>query len=88
MTFDEVLPALKQGKKIRRLIWVKIEGYTHAHLFIDKNGSFTFEFEPNVKIENYKLETQQILADDWEIGGYKYPSKEHLRDSIIKSIIE
>jgi hypothetical protein len=96
MTFDEVLPALKQGRKIRRLSWSKNDGYPHAHIFLKPDvvtiespeDGLIFEFEPNVQLENYRLNIFQILSDDWEIGGFKYPTKENVRDSKINKLFQ
>ncbi len=98
MTFEEVLPALKQGKKIRKLSWVK-DGYPNAHLYIDPKklnpdspeSGLTFIFDPKLPyttIEKYQLNICQLLDDDWEIGGYKFPTKENLRESKIDRLLQ
>ena len=61
MTFEEVLPFLKQGKRIRRADWTK--GYHMAII----NGIVT-EFDPTEDGYCYSdLNTDDLLAEDWEV---------------------
>jgi hypothetical protein len=67
MTFEQILPALKQGKKVRRKGWKK-EEYIYARSssvsaqecwwFNDEEGHAMCTMNPSV-----------IFADDWEIYG-------------------
>jgi hypothetical protein len=88
MTFSDALIGLKQGRKVRCLSWFIVDGYPKAHLFIDKSGRFTFHFEPGAEIRDYKISTEQILADDWEIGGYKFPTVENVRDNKLNQLLD
>jgi hypothetical protein len=61
MTFEQILPALKQGKRVRRKLWEK-ENYIYAvqdiWCLFDEKG--------------YALSTMNptgIFADDWEVCG-------------------
>lgn len=59
MRLEEVLPAFKQGKKIRRRAWRK--GYFFAIL----NGVVTEYGEMGYVHPEWW--TEDILADDWEV---------------------
>lgn len=71
MTFEEILPQLKEGKKIIR------EGWNGPELFVICVGKSTYEgktlnpyFLINVEGEGYTMFTPtvcDILAEDWEI---------------------
>lgn len=70
MKFEEVLPALKEGKKIGRKKWNK--GYYYET---------TYKYGNNVIVDNYgkaKEDWEDILATDWEIVEKK--KKVKLRD--------
>lgn len=60
MTFEEVLPALKAGKKIKR------DGF----VYFEPNGEFVrfimAEYPEKIQLD-YNLAVEDILADDWEI---------------------
>jgi hypothetical protein len=59
MTFEEVLPLLKQGKKIRRSGW-------HKEFFIVILNDCVAEYSE----EGYthpELWTEDFLAEDWEV---------------------
>lgn len=68
MKFEEVLPALREGKKIRRKSW----GRVHSFIII-KDDSLVDDYRCNVVIYAYDLK-----ADDWEIVEEK--KKVKLRD--------
>ena len=57
MKFEEVLPALREGKKVRRKSW----GRVHSFIII-KDDSLVDDYHCNVGIYAYDLK-----ADDWEI---------------------
>ena len=88
MTFEEVLPALKIGKKIRRQSWHTVDGYKSAHIYLNKDNKLYFYFELGVEIPDYQLNLTQILADDWQIGGYKFTTLQDLRDKKIDEILD
>lgn len=69
MKFEEVLPALREGKKIRLKEWKEVE-----YLYIPKN-------ETDLKTEDYhsvNLSWQDLFSGDWEI--VKETKKVKLRD--------
>ena len=68
MKFEEVIPALREGKKIRRKSW----GRVHSFIII-KDDSLVDDYRCNVVIYAYDLK-----ADDWEI--VKEKKKVKLRD--------
>lgn len=67
MQFEEVLPALLDGKKIRRKSWV-----SGNRIFI-KNNEIMDDFDRRLAIS-----VKGFKADDWEI--VKTPKKVKLRD--------
>lgn len=71
MKFEEVLPALRKGKKVRINveIWVQLLGYITLDgndVVVDKYGKL------------YELDLSDLNADDWEV--VKEPKKVKLRD--------
>jgi len=88
MTFEEVLPALKTGKKIRRESWHTVDGYKSAHIYINYDNKLNFYFESGVEIPDYQLNLAQILADDWQIGGFKFTTLQEQRDKKIDEILD
>ena len=68
MKFEEVLPALREGKKVRRKSW----GRVHSFIII-KDDSLVDDYHCNVGIYAYDLK-----ADDWEV--VKNKKKVKLRD--------
>ena len=68
MRFEEVLPALREGKKIRRKSWGRVRSF-----IIIKDDSLVDDYRCNVVIYAYDLK-----ADDWEI--VKEKKKVKLRD--------
>ena len=58
MKFEEVLPALREGKKIKLKEWKEIE-----YIYMPKN-------ETDLKTEDYhsvNLSWQDLFSGDWEI---------------------
>ena len=74
MKLEEVLPALREGKKIRRkdIVW----GNFYGVLFISETGDKIFS--DNVDNCDYKILKEDLLAEDWEI--VKELKKVKLRD--------
>lgn len=69
MKFEEILPALREGKKIRLKEWKEIQ-----YIYMPKN-------ESDLKTEDYhsvNLSWQDLFSDDWEIVEEKKKIK--LRD--------
>ena len=71
MRFEEVLPALKAGKKIRRNHWCK-----DTYIYVNSNGEFATQSGRRFEIILDNL--RDLEADDWEI--VKEPKKVKLRD--------
>lgn len=63
MKFEEVLTALREGKKIRRkdIVWKNYYGF----LFISETENKIFS--DNVDNCNYKITKEDLEADNWEI---------------------
>ena len=84
MKFEEVLPALREGKKIRRkdIVWRNYYGF----LFISETENKIFS--DNVDNYDYKIIKEDLLAEDWEI--VKEKKKVKLRDigseTLVKNI--
>ena len=72
MKFEEVLPALREGKKIRRKGIVLPDYY--SFIFI-KDGKIVLNSDANNK---YALDEEDLNANDWEI--VKEKKKVKLRD--------
>lgn len=73
MKFEEVLPALREGKKIRLKEWKEIE-----YIYMPKN-------ETDLKTEDYhsvNLSWQDLFSGDWEIVQEK--NKVKLRDLTVE----
>ena len=80
MTFEEVLPALKEGKKIRRkdIVWENNYGFIfikNSKIIFIKGSEIIFHSFDNKK---YVLDEEDLNADDWEIVNKK--KKVKLRD--------
>ena len=71
MKFEEVLPALREGKKIRINveIWVQLLGY----IALDGNDGVVDKYG-----KLYELDLSDLNADNWEV--VKEPKKVKLRD--------
>lgn len=80
MKFEEVLPALREGKKVRRkdIVWKNNYGFIYIKdnkiIFI-KGSEIIFNSFNNNK---YVLDEEDLNADDWEIIAEKKKIK--LRD--------
>lgn len=77
MRFEEVLPALRQGKKIRR----KDKVWQLYYVFLSirrKEDKIDKIFSNNIINWNYTITKKDLNADDWEI--IKEPKKVKLRD--------
>ena len=63
MKFEEVLPALREGKKIRRkdIVWQNYYGF----LFISETENEIFS--DNVENCDYKITKEDLNSNDWEI---------------------
>ena len=59
MNFEEILPALKEGKKIRRKSWHKIHGVQKINAtddsIVDENGEY------------FPFVLEDFLSNDWEV---------------------
>lgn len=61
MKFEEALPALREGKEIRRKSWVDKRRYSF------EGGKFIYySNEPEIYFKQF-MEEDILLADDWEI---------------------
>lgn len=63
MKFEEILPALREGKKIRRkdIVWQNYYG------FLLTSETENKIFSDNVDNCDYKITKDDLNADDWEI---------------------
>ena len=71
MKFEEVLPALKDGKKVRKNYWCK-----DTYIYIDSNGKFVTQSDNHFDIIFNSL--RDLEDDKWEI--VKEKKKVKLRD--------
>jgi hypothetical protein len=60
MTFDGVVPALRNGQKIRRQSW------GHTVMVYILGGLFQWP-HADMAIKSWRLEPDDLMADDWEI---------------------
>lgn len=71
MRFEEVLPALREGKKIRRNEWYspKFHYFLHEHGEDNEIGLYyKLDISPTTLASSMEgIELRDILADDWEI---------------------
>lgn len=70
MRFEEVLLALREGKKVRKSSWIKGE-------YIYKIDTDWFQYLRNQDNQDFVLTPGELLAEDWEIAKMK---KVKLRD--------
>ena len=63
MKFEEILPALREGKKIRRkdIVWQNYYGF----LIISETENKIFS--DNADNSDYKITKDDLNTDDWEI---------------------
>ena len=79
MKFEEVLPALKRGKKAKRKAWEKGDYIKKdAREYIKKDVRHVVEEIINQDSVTYSLTITDLEADDWEI--VKETKKVKLRD--------
>ena len=65
MRFEEVLPALREGKKIRKRYWCK-----DNYVYINSNGEFVNQDNKPFAIFLYTL--SNLEDDSWEIIDLEY----------------
>lgn len=71
MTFQEILPHLLKGEKIRRKFWVEPkEDHVTGYLTLDDHNKGIVDWQGR----NYDISSISINAKDWEI--YKEPEPE------------
>ena len=66
MKFEQVLPLLKQGKKLRRKYWKDV----FIQIYHDDTGELTNEFIVMTRRDEkfvMEISTESILAEDWEV---------------------
>lgn len=73
MKFEEVLPALREGKKVRRKAYP-----SDYYIYLKDKELNAFISFFNRTVGEIKLMTRDLLADDWEI--VKEKKKVKLRD--------
>ena len=80
MKFEEIITALREGKKVRRESWHRADSITYAwnsdlHLCKDM---------PHGGYFNYHLPIEDLNADDWEIKdkNWKPKSKGKMQDIV------
>lgn len=74
MTFDEVLPLLREGKRARRQLW--IERFNGGYIELVTPGAVSggrsfeaamFYWSPQDEVFRPWVPAWDLLADDWEI---------------------
>lgn len=80
MKFEEVLPALREGKKIRRkdIVW----GNFYGVLFISETENEILS--DNVDNYDYKIIKEDLLAEDWEIVKEKVKLRDLTKEQFEK----
>lgn len=75
MKFEEVLPALREGKKIRRkdIFWKDYYGF--LSIIEEEENKIVSD---NVIDDTYEITEKDLIADDWEI--VKEKKKVKLKD--------
>lgn len=63
MKFEEILPLLKDGYKIRR----KDTGWKNYYGFLFINETENKIFSDNVSNDDYKITKEDLIEDDWEL---------------------
>lgn len=78
MKFEEILPALRNGKKVRRESWHRADSITYEW---DNDLSLCKDM-PHGGYFNYHLPLEDLNADDWEIKdeNWKPKSKGRMHD--------
>ncbi len=59
MTFDQILPKLRQGDSIARMRWA-----IDYHVYFNRGMIFSNRVE---EVEQYQFDTCDILANDWYV---------------------
>lgn len=67
MTFEEILPHIKNGEKVYRREWH--EGYPNSYMVLsDRGARYLYLYVwGNLFDDSYNLSGFDITADDWEI---------------------
>lgn len=78
MRFEEVIPALRNGKKVRRESWHRADSITYEW---DGNLSKLRDM-PHGGYFQYQLSLEDLNANNWEVkdGGWKPRSKGKMQD--------
>ena len=74
MRFEEILPALREGKKVRRKDWSTMVCWTLKA----PDGRLTMGWpsgEPNVSFENLAAEDWEIIQEPERVADYLYLAK-------------
>lgn len=66
MKFEDILPFLREGKKVRRACWCDED---YMQLIINQFGcyEFVFRFAPFEKVLHKNLTAYGMMAEDWEV---------------------
>ena len=78
MKFEEVIPALRDGKKVRRESWHRADSITYEW----SNNLSKLRDMPHGGYFHYNLPLEDLNADDWEIKdkNWKPKSKGKIQD--------
>jgi len=78
MKFEEIIPALREGKKVRRECWHRADSITYEW---DRSLSLCREM-PHGGYFQYQLPLEDLNATDWEIKdkNWKPKSKGEIQD--------
>lgn len=82
MKFEEVLPTLKEGKKIRRESW----GNKQLYYYVDFNGEKDKLKSSSDIYREVELNYLELTATDWEI--YEEPLLTEEEKKFIKNILD
>lgn len=68
MKFEDILPFIREGKKVRRTDWLQQD---YMMLITNQYGDkeFIFRFFPFTEVINRGLAAHEVLAEDWEVYG-------------------
>jgi hypothetical protein len=67
MKFEEVLPLLRDGKKFRKLHYCGDEFLSDRYIYVKNNQIILVNECYDVEDYDYRLSSDDILAEDWEI---------------------
>lgn len=62
MNFSEALELMKEGKEVRRESWAEVE-----YMWIENGKIMRRIFYDLLELEYVRIETEDILAEDWEL---------------------